>query len=276
MVALAVLALAALRRRPRTGGQPSSAGPDRLAVGLLLIGAGAVVCLTPAQLGGDFGFLVDRAAWFPVLLGLLWAATRLPGGPMAAALGAVLLVAASGAVVVRLPEQAGQARDVSEFLSVASDIAPGSTFVSLQYVPYSEPGSGGPDPVLHLASRLAIRTESVDVGHYEAGSPYFQVAFTGDPSIHAALEHGTGGLGLFPPLVDLAGVRGRLDYVLVVGLDQAGTAARSSPRTRVVLSELAAHYEEVAMSRPTGMVTVWRYRTSLAAGSAVGTPPFRR
>ena len=36
MVALVVLALAALRRRPRTGGHPSLGEPDRLAIGLLL------------------------------------------------------------------------------------------------------------------------------------------------------------------------------------------------------------------------------------------------
>jgi hypothetical protein len=275
MVALAVLVVAALaRRRAAHPGASITARtasrPERPAIAVLLIGSAAVVCLTPTRLGVDFGFLVDRAAWFPVLLALLWAATRPPGPRIAVAVGAVLFVAASGAAIVRLPEEAAQARDVKEFLSVAPVVARGSTLVALQYVPYADPRTGGPDPVRHLASRLVLRTGSVDVGHYEAGSPYFQVVFAGAPSIHAALEHGSGRLEAFPPRVDLAAVRGRLDYVLVVGLDRAGAAARSSASTRTVLSELAAHYDRVATSRPTGMVTVWRARDGSASGSAAG------
>jgi hypothetical protein len=271
-IALAVLVATALAgRRPAQGAAGPVPGPDRAAIGVLLVGATAVACLTPAQLGQDFGFLVDRAAWFPVLLALLWAATRLPRPRIAVAVGAVLLVAASASVGVRLPEQATQAREVSEFLSVAPVLRPGSTFVALQYVPFTRLGAGGPDPVRHEASRLAVRTGTVDVGHYEAGSPYFQVAFIGSPSILAGLQHAPVGLEWFPPRVDLAAVRGRLDYVLLVGLDRAGPGVRSAERTRRVLAELAAHYDLVAASRPTGMVTVWRLRDrSPAAVAAAG------
>ncbi|MGY1692612.1 hypothetical protein [Geodermatophilus sp. SYSU D01105] len=260
--ALVVLALLALRR---TRADQDGSRADRGALGVLLAGALLAVCLTPERLGPDFGFLVGRLAWFPPLFLALWAATRPPGRVLAAVLAAVLVVSASAGALARWPAQAAAAAEVDELLSVSGAIAPGSTLVVLQYSRSAvAPEHGTPDPLRHESSRLAVRSGSVDLGHYEAVEAYFQVEFP-EGSLRGRLDPEQGGLERIPPAVDLPAVRGDLDYVVVLGLDRAAPEVRGSERTRAVLAELAAHYRPVATSVPTGSVTVWR-----AVGSAAG------
>jgi hypothetical protein len=100
----------------------------------------------------------------------------------------------------------------------------------------------------------------VDVGHYEAVYPYFQVRFR-DGSVRDAVDPGRDGLEEVPPSVDLLEADGRLDAVLVVGLRDAEPWVRDARRTAHVLADLRAGYEEVAVSGPDGHVSVWRLRT---------------
>ncbi|MGY1622257.1 hypothetical protein ACI789_08690 [Geodermatophilus sp. SYSU D00965] len=264
MVALLVLAVLALRRRaPDETGREA----DRAALAVLLVGAVLAVCLTPERLGPDFGFLVGRLAWFPPLLLVLWAATRPPTRVLAAVLAAVLAVSASAGALARVPAQAVAADEVAELLSVAGTIEPGSSLVVLQYSrSAAAPERGTPDPLRHESSRLAVRSGSVDVGHYEAAEAYFQVEFPAGSSLRSRLDPSLHGLERLPPAVDLPAVRGDLDYVVVLGLDRASAEARGSQRTWDVEAELAAHYRPVATSSPTGLVTVWR-----AGGDGSGT-----
>ncbi|HEX2073436.1 MAG TPA: hypothetical protein VHF92_06595 [Geodermatophilus sp.] len=257
-VALAVLAATALRRLPDEAPRRRA---ERTALAVLLVAAIVAYGLTPERLGTGFGFLEDRLAWFPALLLALWAGTRPPGRRVGALLAVVVVAAASAAVLVRLPVQAQAAADVRELLSVAEEIPPGSTFVVLQYTRGAGAVPGAPDPLRHESSRLAVRTGGVDLGHYEAVQPYFQVEFVG-PRLRERLDPGLSGLERLPPRVELDAVRGELDYVLVVGLDRAGRRVRESARTRAVAAELAAHYERVATSAPTGLVEVWRAEQS--------------
>jgi hypothetical protein len=256
---LGFLAWRAARGRPLAGGDP-----DRWALAVLPVLAAVAYLVTPDQLGENFGFLPERLSWFPPLLLVLWAATRPAGRRLRLVATAVLVVAASVAVGIRLPAQAGAARQGRELLSVAGAIRPGSDLLVLRY-------SGSPDPVLpvssrtpdylrHESSRLAIRARSADVGMYEAGTPYFQVSFTGGPDVWRRITAQRTDLEKRPPRVDLRAARGLLDYVLVVGLDDAPAAVRSAPRTRAVLTELAGHYQQVEVSSPTGLVSVWRFR----------------
>ena len=120
------------------------------------------------------------------------------------------------------------------------------------------PVRGEPNPLRHLSSRLAVEVGGVDVGHYEAIYPYFQVRFTPDPGVRQAIDPGLDGLDAVPPRVHLPAAGGRLQYVLVVGLDQAAGWVRSAHRTAGVLADLRAGYEQVAMSAPSGYVSVWR------------------
>ncbi len=252
--ALVLLALASCRR---TGRLPWARAPERTALAVCLAGAVVVYGLTPARLGADFGFLVDRMAWFPPLLLVLWVAARPPRRSVTGALAAVVLLAATASALVRLPEQAAVARDVQELLSVAEDIRPASTLLVLQYDQPAPVDPGEPDPLRHASSRLAVRVGGVDVGHYEARQRYFQVSFSGGPFLRARLDPSGRGLVRFPPDVDLAAVRGDLDYVLVVGLDGAGSAVRDAPETAAVRAELERSYRQVATSAPTGLVSVW-------------------
>jgi hypothetical protein len=255
-VVLTALALWGLLVAAWRRGRPAAPTPGP-ALGWLLVLATAVVLLIPSRLGDDFGYLADRAAWFPVLLLLLWAATRLPGRRAAVAIGAALLVAGCGLVVARLPAQTAASREVDEVMSVAPELPRGAAFVVLRYVK-APPGHLAPDPLRHVSSRLATRTGGVDIGHYEAVTAYFQVTFDGGPDLRRRLDPSATGLERVPPAVDLAAVRGRLDYVLVVGLDRATPAARHAARTLAVQRELETYYRRVATSAATGLVTVWR------------------
>jgi hypothetical protein len=262
-----VLAPLALRRAGPGERDGTGRGADRAALAVLLAGAVLAVCLTPERLGPDFGFLVGRLAWFPPLLLVLWAATRLPGRVLGAVLAAVLVVSASAGALARVPAQSVAAGEVAELLSVAGAVPPGSTLVVLQYSrSAAAPERGTPDPLRHESSRLAVRSGAVDVGHYEAAEAYFQVEFAAGSSLRSRLDPGLRGLERIPPAVDLPAVRGDLDTVVVLGLDRAAPEVRGSARTQAVLAELAAHYRPVATSSPTGLVTVWR-----AAGDGSGT-----
>jgi hypothetical protein len=174
----------------------------------------------------------------------------------------LLVVAATAAALVRLPTQLADERLASEFLSVAPAMPPGSTFAVLRFAGYQAalaPLDGKPDPLRHLSSRLAVEVGGVDVGHYEALYPYFQVRFRPD-GVRAAIDPDLTGLDAVPPWVHLGEAGDRLPYVLVVGLDRAEDWVRSAHRTADVLADLHAHYVQVAVSGPTGDVSVWRLR----------------
>jgi hypothetical protein len=144
-------------------------------------------------------------------------------------------------------------------MSVAGAIEPGSTLVVLRYARDS-PRTGVPDPLRHESSRLAAAAGAADVGLYEAATPYFQVTFDGGPQLWRQMAPDPDGLEKVPPQVDLAAVRGQLDYVVVVGRDRADESTRGAAATRAVDRELAEHYERVAVSSPTGLAEVWRAR----------------
>jgi hypothetical protein len=270
-VVLAGLARTALRRGPGSGpGTDDARAPvDPAVADRWVLGAGTVVAtlaflLSPEKLGEEYGFLPDRLVWFPVLLLVLFCATRPPGRTaVQRATAGCLVLAASAAVAVRLPTQLQDQRLATELLSVADELPPGATFAVLRFSGHEAalaPLSRGPDPLRHLSGRLAVAVHGVDVGHYEALLPYFQVRFTPAPGVRRAIDPGGHGLEEVPPAVDLAAAGNDLDYVLVTGLDRAGDAVRQAPRTARVLADLHAGYEQVAVSRPSGYVSVWRLR----------------
>jgi hypothetical protein len=251
-------------RRPAVPPAQPPRSPERGALALLLACCTVAFVGLPDRFGDNFGFLPERLAWFPFLLLVLWCATRPTGRRLRLVATVLLVVAASVAVVIRLPAQAAAAGDAREFLSVSGAVRPGSDFVVLRY---SRSARGPlpvtyrvPDYLRHESSRLAIRADSADVGLYEAETPYFQVTFDGGPEVWRRLVSDPSDLEKQPPIVDLAAARGRLDYVVVVGLDRAGPEVRHDAHTQGVLRELTANYQLVKVSSPTGLASVWRFR----------------
>jgi len=257
---LAALTVPALRR-PVTTPAGRAGRADRVVLGVATVVSAVAVVLTPERLGAEYGFLPDRLAWFPPLLLVLFCATRPPSRAVVQrTLAGLLVLAATAAVLVRLPTQLADERLAQEFLSVAPAVPAGSTFAVLRFAgdePAPAPLQGPPDPLRHLSSRLAVEVGGVDVGHYEALYAYFQVRFAPD-GVRAAIDPGLDGLDAVPPWVHLGEAGDRLPYVLVVGLDRAEDWVRSARRTAGVLADLRAHYVQVAVSEPTGDVSVWR------------------
>jgi hypothetical protein len=265
---LITLLVVALRRRPGIPAGPDAvlAAADRRVLGLVTVLAALAVLVVPSRLGQEYGFLPDRLAWFPPLVLLLFCATRLPRRTTAHRLVAGLLVlAATALALVRLPTQLQDERTADELLSVAADVPAGSTFLVLhldRYEPALAPLPRAPDTLRHVSSRLAIEAGAVDVGHYEAAFPYFQVRFTAEPGIRAAIDPEREGIEQVPPTVDLPAAGRDLDYVVVAGLDRAPDWVRSDDRTSALLDDLRAGYEEVAVSGPSGYASVWRLRAA--------------
>jgi hypothetical protein len=268
---LAGLAVAAVRRRPPDADQVPDASAamvrvDRVVLGTATVLAVAAFILTPARLGTEYGFLSDRLSWFPPLLLVLFCATRPPRRDVLQRVAAgVLVLAATAAALVRLPTQLADQRQAAELLSVADVLPEGTTFAVLRFAGHQAalaPLRGEPDPLRHLSSRLAVEVGGVDVGHYEAVFPYFQVRFSPDPGVRRAIDPGLDGLDEVPPWVHLPAAGDRLQYVLVVGLDQAEDWVRSAHRTAGVLADLRARYVQVARSGPSGYVSVWRLQTA--------------
>jgi hypothetical protein len=268
-VTFAALAVVTTRRARVGSGRVPGRATERAALGVLALAAVAACLLTPGRLGPSFGFLVDRFSWFPWLLLALWCATGSTGRRARRAATVVLVLASCAAVAVRIPGQAAASHATSELLSVAPQLRPGSVFVVLDYTRALPSGHlvrrDAPDALRHESSRLAIRAGGVDVGHYEATTPYFQVTFDGGPQVRSRLDTGNG-LERVPPRVDLPAVRNRLDYVLLVGLDDAPVGVRTAADTATVLAELSAHYRRLGTSSPTGLVQVWAADTRVPAG----------
>jgi hypothetical protein len=59
--------------------------------------------------------------------------------------------------------------------------------------------------------------------------------------------------------VDLPAVAGQLDYVLLVGWEDAPASVRQDPHVVALMADLRAAYRQVATSSPTGVVNLWKY-----------------
>lgn len=262
------LGVAALRSRPR----PAAGRAPAVAAALALV----VFVLAPNRFGADYGFINERLSMFPVLLGVCWLAAH-RFGPRARTLGAAaFLLAAVVLGVVRAPALAHYERLATEFASVQRVIEPGSTLLSVRFAAQTPPGGEvrNPwwDPLLHMASRVAVDTHGVDIGHYEARLSYFPTQFRPSHDLRRLVDPTGRGLEAVPPRIDLGAAvsedQPTVDYVLLVSPAAADTA---DPPTTRLLDVLSSDFRRVMTTEPTGLVEVWARRgaPTTSAGAAM-------
>lgn len=250
---LFAIAVATRRAAPPAEAVESIALAACAAVGLFL--------LAPEDLGTAFGFIGERLSVFPILFGLLWLLARpIPTRWAAAAVGACL-VATAALGAVRLPELRREDRLAAEYVSAAKFLRPGSTLIALRFAEFTPSAGRNPhaDPLRHLSSELAVRSASIDVGHYEAVFDYFPARFRPDRDLRRAVDPTLTGLEQVPPRVDLDGARrltgAPIAFVLLVGVDRATGAA--APALAATRAALANGYRLVGHTAPRGLVEVW-------------------
>jgi len=256
LVVLVILSVGKLRR----------AKPSTRANGLW---AAVVVCIviyfaSPDSIGTG-SLLNDRLSLFPPLM-LLLACASVPIAPRiwrsAGFVGLVLALLLTG---VRLPTQGRYDRQVTEYLTVERAIPPGKTLVALRFTVFSPPLGNqrykASDPLAHEASRVAADNGDIDVRNLEGQFPYFLKQFR--PHLEQLAQRYLNDYYV-PPRVNLSAYNhdsGRsIDYVLLVGLNQASAKVRHAPATQAIEQVLARHYVRVMVTQPTGLVELYRLR----------------
>jgi len=254
LVAAGLLALAVqARRRPRS--------PERTALAVTALLVTGWYLLSPDRYGPEYGLLNDRLSLFPPLLLVLWCAGPPPTARAGRAAVGVLLVGALALVGVRLPTEVCFQRDVGELLSVAADVPLGSTLVQLRLARDAPVGTDARnrarDPLRHEAGRIAVLRDGVDVGHYQAVTPYFPVRFRAATDPRRRIDPGLDGLELVPPRVDLTAGP---DVVLLVGRLRAEPEVLARPEVAGLLAQLETGYRRTSVSARSGLVEVWQRR----------------
>jgi hypothetical protein len=175
---------------------------------------------------------------------------------------ALPLVVAVGIAAVRWPIEVRHSAQVDAYVAAAASVRPGSTILGLQYESANVPKVRGfSDPTLHGASLVAVLTDGVDVGHYEAELSYFPTRFRPGTDLWRRVDPSLRGLDRTPSrittLVDGHG-RGLVDYLLV-----RGDADR-----------VPAAYREAAQ-RITAGLSAYRLVGTFGARTGPGTAPLR-
>lgn len=233
------------------------------------LGASVLVCILVYFVSPDYigtgSFLNDRLSLFPPLV-LLLAFASVPTPPRVwRAAGVVGLVAALMGAAFQLPTEVRYDRQVTEYLTVERAIQPGKTLVALRFSVFSPPLGAQRykqlDPLAHEASRVAADRGDVDLRHFEGQLPYFPHRFR--PELEQLAQRYLNDYDV-PPHTNLSDYNrdsGRaVDYVLLVGLAQAPAQVRDATATRALEQVLARDYVLVMVTRPTGLVELYRHR----------------
>ena len=262
---LVAVGLGALAVRSRAWRDRS---PERLALAVTTVLITGWYLISPDRYGPAYGFLNDRLSLFPPLLLALWSASPPPSPRSGRTAVALLLVAAAGLIALRLPTDLRYQRDVAELVSVAPHVPRGATLVTLRLWRDAPVGpdarNRARDPLRHQGGRVAVLRDGVDVGHYQAITPYFPVRFRSASNPRAALDPDRQGLEQVPPRVDLTWGP---DVVLLVGRSRATPEVLASPGAAALLADVSSSYRRVATSAPSGLVEVWHRRTVGARAS---------
>jgi hypothetical protein len=176
----------------------------------------------------------------------------------------VLLVLSLAAVALRVPRWRAIDRDLAEYASIAEAVPRGTVLLPITYSPYGIGDDGGRQawrvrPFQHAAGYLAAERDALDLDNSQANTDHCPLRLAPGPNPFRILGPGDALEG-DPPCVRLDAWReagGRLDTVLLFGRPAASAA---DPCAQATLATLAADYDRVAVSRPRGLVEVYRWR----------------
>lgn len=219
---------------------------------LLLIPLGLLGLYFKAHDGNSIHFYVPQRAMFYLFLTLiLWLAAqpltaRVRAG--AAGMAALIALAMLASHALKYREFAPQ---LAEFVGAGEQIQPNTTFLPLIFAPQgrgamAKPTSVDVAPFYMASGYIAVARQSVDLRNYEAKTDHFPVRFRPElnPYLHLAVEDG---LDRIPPRIDLAkyeGLGGRVDYVLIWGIDDT---QRRLPETAELFKQLGERYERLEL-----------------------------
>ncbi len=112
-------------------------------------------------------------------------------------------------------------------------------------------------PFLHATGWIVASRGGVDLKNSQANTDQCPVRFPSDRNPFRTIAHSIGRMEAVPPCVDLraASQVGEVDYVLVSGATRENL---DTPCGAALASELAARYEPVYLSQPTGLLEIWK------------------
>lgn len=261
------VSLALLVRRARQG---RPAGTDGLLLVVLVFTA--AYFLAPNELGSG-GFLTHRLNLYPFLGLILWFGTFDHSRRARRGLQAASAVVAVGFLAMLTPRWTALDDYLTEYMTAAGRIEPGSTLLGLSFSHSGQAPDGGEMafrvwPFVHASGYIAAEKPVVDLALYEAMEDYFPIRYRPGLDPYRRISAGDHlGIEAQPPRVDFLTyperTGGRVDYVLLWQLD---AAPRNDPRVRSILRQLAS-YEPVYTS-PRRLVRLYR---STNGASAVPT-----
>jgi hypothetical protein len=184
----------------------------------------------------------------------------------ALALGALALVALG----VRLHKERVLSSYLAEYTSAARAVAPGSVMLPLALAPSGPRDAAGRKlgyrikPFLHATGWIVAARGGIDLKNSQANTDQCPVRFPPDRNPFRTIAASIGRMEGVPPCVDLRSASrvGDVDYVLVSGATRENL---DTPCGGALASELAARYEPVYLSQPTGLLEIWRPRVRVAA-----------
>jgi hypothetical protein len=232
--------------------------------------AAIVVYFATPETIGDGGQISARLILFLVMAAILWFAWFDYRRQVLAVVVAVSLVAGGALTLLHVRKYVGFDRDIKEFTSVGDQLPDGSTVLALIFVQANQdvPGfttSRWTSPVFQDLGYVVDERNVVDLSHFNGQYSYFITQFRDEVNPFHFIGFDRNWLADSPPHVDIldydtkTGGKGKIDYVVTWGQDQALDSVKSSPLYADVANQLAAEYELVATSSR-GHAKLYRHR----------------
>jgi hypothetical protein len=232
----------------------------------------ALYFLLPDALAGG-SFLSSRLCLFAYIALVCWLAQFDFVSFMQRLIIASLVFATLGLTIIRLPIFIAFNRDITEFMSAAPLLRENATVLPLFYIYDGYHGNEEDQngitayarrtrPMDFITGYLMAEQGVVDLAHYESGYDYFPTRFRAELDPTRYLGTATYWMESIPPAVNIENyfrtTSGRVDFVLVWGLNHATEEVLSDTKTLLIQRQLAMYYELIHTSEPRGLLQVYQ------------------